>query len=33
MSKSTLIAETTREERIRIVTAALAWGDDCDECP
>ena len=32
MSKSTLIAETTREERIRIVTAALAWGDDCDEC-
>lgn len=32
MSKSTLIAETTREERIQIVTTALAWGGDCDEC-
>mgnify|MGYP003609198543 FL=1 len=32
MSKSILIAETTREERIQIVTTALAWGDDCGDC-
>ena len=30
MTKSRLIADTTREERIRIVQEALAWGDDCD---
>ena len=30
MSKSKLIKDTTREERIAIVRKALAWGDDCD---
>lgn len=30
MPKSKLIADTTREERIRIVQNALSWGDDCD---
>lgn len=30
MARSKLIADTTREERIRIVQEALAWGDDCD---
>ncbi len=30
MRKSKLIKDTTREERIRIVQSALAWGDDCD---
>ena len=30
MSKSKLIKDTTREERIAIVQAALSWGDDCD---
>ena len=29
MAKSTLIKDTTREERIRIVQGALSWGDDC----
>ena len=28
--RSILIKDTTREERIRIVQNALAWGDDCD---
>ena len=28
--KSLLIKDTTREERMQIVQAALAWGDDCD---
>lgn len=28
--KSRLIADTTREERMRIVQEALSWGDDCD---
>jgi hypothetical protein len=30
MGRSKLIADTTREERIRIVQQALSWGDDCD---
>ena len=30
MSRSRLIKDTTREERIRIVQEALSWGDDCD---
>ena len=30
MGKSKLIKDTTREERIRIVTSGLSWGDDCD---
>ncbi len=30
MAKSKLIADTTREERIRIVQEALSWGDDCE---
>lgn len=30
MSRSKLIKDTTREERIQIVQSALAWGDDCD---
>lgn len=30
MSRSKLIKDTTREERIRIVQEALSWGDDCD---
>ena len=30
MAKSKLIRDTTRDERIQIVQAALAWGDDCD---
>ena len=30
MARSKLIADTTREERMRIVAEALAWGDDCD---
>ncbi len=30
MARSKLIKDTTREERIRIVQSALAWGDDCD---
>jgi len=30
LRKSKLIADTTREERIAIVNAALAWGDECD---
>ena len=30
MSKSKLIADTTREERRAIVSAALSWGDECD---
>ena len=30
MVRSRLIKDTTREERIRIVREALAWGDDCD---
>ena len=30
MSRSKLIKDTTREERIAIVQAALSWGDDCD---
>ncbi|MBR3235613.1 MAG: hypothetical protein IKG11_08355 [Atopobiaceae bacterium] len=30
MSRSKLIKDTTREERLRIVQEALAWGDDCD---
>lgn len=30
MRKSKLIRDTTREERLRIVQEALAWGDDCD---
>lgn len=30
--KSVKIADTTREERIRIVAEALAWGDDCGDC-
>lgn len=30
MAKSKLIKDTTREERMRIVQSALAWGDDCD---
>ena len=29
-SRSKLIKDTTREERIRIVQEALSWGDDCD---
>lgn len=30
MARSKLIKDTTREERIRIVTSGLSWGDDCD---
>ena len=30
MTRSTKIADTTREERIQIVAEALAWGDDED---
>ena len=30
MARSKLVKDTTREERMRIVQAALAWGDDCD---
>ena len=30
MARKVLIAETTREERMRIVQEALSWGDDCD---
>lgn len=30
MARSKLIKDTTRDERIRIVQSALAWGDDCD---
>ena len=30
MGKSKLIKDTTRAERIRIVTSGLSWGDDCD---
>lgn len=30
MGRSKLIKDTTREERLRIVQEALAWGDDCD---
>lgn len=31
MAKKILIAETTREERIKIVQEALGdWGDECD---
>lgn len=30
MARSKLIKDTTREERIQIVAAALSWGDDCD---
>lgn len=30
--RSTKIADTTREERIQIVTEALSWGDDCGDC-
>ena len=30
MPKSKLVKDTTREERIAIVQAALSWGDDCD---
>jgi hypothetical protein len=30
MSRSKLIKDTTREERMRIVQSALAWGDDCE---
>lgn len=30
--KSIRISETTREERIRIVSEALSWGDDCGDC-
>lgn len=30
MRKSRLIADTTREERLRIVAEALGDGDDCD---
>lgn len=30
MARKVLIKDTTREERIRIVQNALAWGDDCD---
>ena len=29
-TRSRLIKDTTREERIRIVRDALSWGDDCD---
>ncbi|GEM_PF-133810 len=34
MSKSILIKDTTREERIRIVNKALSWCDDssCENC-
>ena len=32
MTRSTKIADTTREERIQIVAEALAWGDDCGDC-
>ena len=32
MTRSTKIADTTREERIHIVAEALAWGDDCGDC-
>ncbi|MGI6229882.1 MAG: hypothetical protein ACOYJL_03095 [Tractidigestivibacter sp.] len=32
MAKSTRIADTTREERIQIVTEALSWGEDCGDC-
>jgi hypothetical protein len=32
MTRSTRIADTTREERIQIVAEALAWGDDCGDC-
>ncbi len=32
MTRSTRIADTTREERIQIVAEALAWGDDCGGC-
>ena len=30
--RSLKIADTTREERIQIVTEALAFGDDCGDC-
>lgn len=30
--RSMKIADTTREERIQIVTEALSWGDDCGDC-
>lgn len=30
MTRSKLIKDTTREERIRIVQGGLSWGDDCD---
>lgn len=30
MPRIVLIAETTREERIKIVESALGWGDECD---
>ncbi len=32
MARSTRIADTTRKERIQIVSEALAWGDDCGDC-
>lgn len=32
MARSIKVAETTREERIRIVAEALAFGDDCGDC-
>ena len=30
MARSKLIKDTTREERIAIVSQGLSWGDDCD---
>ncbi len=30
--RSIKIADTTREERIRIVSEALSFGDDCGDC-
>ena len=30
MARKVLIKDTTREERMKIVQDALAWGDDCD---
>ena len=32
MAHKILVAETTREERIRIVAEALSFGDDCGDC-
>ena len=32
MTRSTKVADTTREDRIRIVSEALAFGDDCGDC-